>query len=334
MKYELTGLPGVSEVASVGGVERQYQVTVFPEKMRAYGVQLRDVRMAIERSNNEVGGRVMEMAETEYMLRGEGYLGTLTEEEKKQAISQGLSFDLARMNKAVWELDNIALGVREDGTPIILKDVGRVEIGPEMRRGIFEWNGEGEAVGGIVVVRYGADTLSTIARVKEKLAELKKSLPDDVEIHTAYDRTQLINRSIETLRHTLFEESIIVSLIIILFLTHARSALVPIITIPLAMLMSFMVMYFQGLGANIMSLGGIAIAIGALVDASIVMVENMHKHYEHAREDQSHWDLVRDATVEVGPTLFFSLLVITVSFMPIFTLEEQEGRLPQKKQNS
>ncbi|MBE7558812.1 efflux RND transporter permease subunit [bacterium] len=327
LKYELTSVEGVAEVASLGGFQRQYQVTVEPEKLRAYNLSIGAVRDAIRASNNEVGGRTIEMAETDYMLRGMGYLGTLAAEEQRAAAAGGIAIDLARMNKAVGELEAVALGVRADGTPILLRDVGRVSVGPEMRRGVLEWNGQGEAVGGIVVVRYGADTLSTIARVKAKLAELKPSLPPDVEVHVGYDRTALILRAIATLRRTLVEESIIVALVIILFLLHFRSALVPILTLPLAVLMSFVIMYWQGLGANIMSLGGIAIAIGAMVDASIIVVENVHKHYESNAEGRPHWQLVREACAEVGPTLFFALLVITVSFMPIFTLEAQEGRL-------
>jgi Cu(I)/Ag(I) efflux system membrane protein CusA/SilA len=332
LKYELTAIDGVSEVASVGGFERQYQVTIEPEKLRAYELSILDVRTAIQRSNNEVGGRTIESAESDYMLRGMGYLGTLTPDEERDAAARGISLDLARAGKTVDELEQVALAVRDDGTPILLRDVGRVVIGPEMRRGVMEWNGEGEAVGGIVVVRYGADTFQTIARVKSKLAELQKSLPADVQIHVGYDRTGLIERAIATLRHTLIEESIIVSIVIILFLLHFRSALVPILTLPLAVLMSFIVMQWQGLGANIMSLGGIAIAIGAMVDASIIIVENVHKHYEHDAaspigDRRDHWDIVREACVEVGPTLFYALLIITVSFMPIFTLEAQEGRL-------
>ncbi|MCB2156262.1 efflux RND transporter permease subunit [bacterium] len=327
LKYELTGVQGVSEVASVGGFVRQYQVTVDPEKMRGYGIPITKIRSAIQRSNNEVGGRTIEMAETEYMLRGLGYLGHMTEKERREASEAGISIDIARSQKTIDELNEIAVGVRDDGTPILLRDVARVTTGPEMRRGIMEWNGEGEAVGGIVVVRYGADTLDTIARVKDKLAELEKSLPDDVEVHVGYDRTTLIEHSIDTLRHTLFEESLIVSLIIALFLLHFRSALVPILTLPLAVLVSFIIMYFQGLGANIMSLGGIAIAIGAMVDASIIIVENVHKHYEAERGKRPHWEIVKEACVEVGPTLFYALLIITVSFLPIFALEAQEGRL-------
>jgi Cu(I)/Ag(I) efflux system membrane protein CusA/SilA len=327
LKYELAGMQGVSEVASVGGAERQYQVTVDPERLRAYGISIGRVRMAIERSNNEVGGRSIEMAESEYLLRGMGYLGAMSEKERRAAAGKGISLDLARSAKAVEELKKIALGVREDGTPILLGEVGNVAVGPEMRRGMIDWNGQGEAVGGIVVVRFGADTRSVIRRVKEKLADLQRSLPADVKIHVAYDRSSLIERAIDTLRHTLVEESVIVSLVIALFLLHFRSALVPILTLPLAVLMSFVIMYFQGLGANIMSLGGIAIAVGAMVDASIILVENVHKHFEHETDGRPHWDVIRDAAVEVGPTLFYALLIITVSFMPIFTLEEQEGRL-------
>ena len=327
LKYELTGLAGVSEVASVGGFVRQYQVTVDPEKMRAYGIAIRQVRMAIERSNNEVGGATMELAESEYMLRGQGYIGTLSPEEQSQALEAGVSIDLVRRARSSRELESIALGVREDGTPILLKDVARVAVGPEMRRGIVDWDGKGEAVGGIVVVRYGSDTLETIGRVQAKLAELRKSLPDDVQLHVAYDRTALIKRAIDTLRHTLIEESVIVSIVIAVFLLHFRSALVPILTLPLAVLMSFIIMYAQGLGANIMSLGGIAIAIGAMVDASIITVENAHKHFEREGDSRDHWDVIREACLEVGPTLFYALLIITVSFLPIFTLEAQEGRL-------
>ncbi|MCX7011469.1 MAG: efflux RND transporter permease subunit [Candidatus Sumerlaeota bacterium] len=327
LKYELTGVPGVSEVATVGGMVRQYQVTVDPDKLRAYGISINQVRMAIERSNNEVGGGTIEQSETEYMLRGEGYIGTLTKEEQEKAQRSGTSLDLARRAKSVEQLENVAVGVREDGTPILIKNLGMVAVGPEMRRGIIDWNGQGEAVGGVVVARYGADTLKTIRGVKDKLDELRKSLPPDVQIHTAYDRTALIDRAIDTLRHTLIEESIIVSLVIIIFLLHLRSALVPILTLPLAVLASFIIMYFQGLGANIMSLGGIAIAMGAMVDASIIMVENIHKHFEQEKGARSHWDIIRDACVEVGPTLFYALLIITVSFLPIFTLEAQEGRL-------
>ncbi len=303
LKYGLTGVEGVSEVASIGGYVRQYQVEVDPVKLRAYGVTLQRVKQAIQRSNNDVGGRLVEMSEREYMVRGLGYV------------------------KDVRDLEKVVLGVGPGGTPILLKNVANVAIGPEIRRGLADWNGEGETVGGVVVVRLGADTLSTIARVKEKLAELKQGLPDDVQIKVAYDRTGLIYRSIETLTHTLIEESIIVALVCVVFLIHFRSALVAILSIPLSILLAFVVTRIQGIGANIMSLGGIAISIGVLVDAAIIMVENAHKHYEEWRGKRSHFDIILRSAQEVGPTLFFTLLVITVSFLPVFALQAQEGRL-------
>jgi Cu(I)/Ag(I) efflux system membrane protein CusA/SilA len=303
LKYELTGIEGVSEVASIGGYVKQYQVTVDPEKLRAYDVPLSKVRQVIQRSNNEVGGRVMEMSETEYILRAKGYVT-----------------DPAELAKA-------AVGARPDGTPILLSDLGTVSVGPDMRRGLADWNGTGETVGGIVVVRSGANALDVIQKVKAKLAELKRGLPEGVEIHIAYDRSALIERAIATLREKLFEESLAVSIVCVAFLFHFRSALVAILTLPMAVLLAFVVMYAQGIGANIMSLGGIAIAVGAMVDAVIIMIENAHKHIERDKDSKPHWEIIRDASVEVGPTLFYSLLVITVSFMPVFTLEAQEGRL-------
>ncbi|MCZ6508037.1 MAG: CusA/CzcA family heavy metal efflux RND transporter [Acidobacteria bacterium] len=303
LKYSLSSVEGVSEVASIGGFVRQYQVEVDPVRLRAYGVSLQEVKRAIQRSNVEVGGRLVEMSEREFMVRGRGYV------------------------KEVRDLELATLGVGPGGVPILLEDVANVTIGPEIRRGMADWNGEGETVGGIVVVRSGADTLSTIARVKERLAELKRGMPDDVEISVAYDRTGLIERSIETLTHTLIEESIVVALVCLLFLFHFRSAFVAIISIPVSILLAFVIMKFQGLGANIMSLGGIAISIGVLVDAAIIMVENAHKHYEEWHGKRSHFEIILRSAQEVGPTLFFTLLVITVSFLPIFTLEAQEGRL-------
>ncbi|MCL4822329.1 MAG: CusA/CzcA family heavy metal efflux RND transporter [Vicinamibacteria bacterium] len=303
LKYGLTAVEGVSEVASVGGFVRQYQVEVDPVKLRAYDVSLQRIKTAIQRSNNDVGGRVVEMAEREFMVRGLGYV------------------------KDVDDLRHVVVGVGPGGTPVLLGDVAEVTIGPEIRRGLAEWNGEGETVGGVVIVRFGADTLSTIAAVKEKLAELKAGLPDDVRIEVAYDRTGLIERSIATLTHTLIEESIVVALVCVVFLFHFRSALVAILSIPLSILLAFVVMKQQGLGANIMSLGGIAISIGVLVDAAIIMVENAHKHYEEWRGKRSHFEIILRSAQEVGPTLFFTLLVITVSFMPVFTMENQEGRM-------
>ncbi len=303
LKYELTSVPGVSEVASVGGFVRQYQITVDPNKLRAYNLPISRIRNAVSRSNNEVGGRVLEVAEKEFMIRGHGYL------------------------RGVDDIEKVALGVDASGTPILVRDVAHVQIGPEMRRGLADWDGEGETVGGIVVVRYGADTYKVIEDVKAKLAEIKAGLPRGVEIEVAYDRSTLIDRAIETLRGKLLEESLVVALVCIVFLLHLRSALVAIITLPLAVLLAFVVMHLQGINANIMSLGGIAIAIGAMVDAAIIMIENAHKHIERDAGKKPHWRIIADASKEVGPALFYSLLVITVSFVPVFTLEAQEGRL-------
>jgi Cu(I)/Ag(I) efflux system membrane protein CusA/SilA len=303
LRYGLTSVEGVSEVASVGGFVRQIQVEVDPVKLRAYGIPLSEVKNAIRESNSDAGGRVVELAESEFMVIGRGYIRELR------------------------DLETIPLRVGAGGTPVLLSEVANVTIGPEIRRGIAEWNGEGETVGGIVVVRDGADTMEVIRRVKERLAELQKGLPDDVRIEVGYDRTGLIEESIRTLTRTLVEESIIVAVVCVVFLFHFRSALVAVFSIPVSILLSLIVMKLQGLGANIMSLGGIAISIGVLVDAAIVMVENAHKHYEEWREERSHFEIILRSAQEVGPTLFFTLLVITVSFMPVFTLQAQEGRL-------
>ena len=303
LKYELTSVPGVSEVASLGGFVKQYQITVDPNRLRAYDISISKIRAAVQRSNNEVGGRVLEMAESEFMVRGEGYI------------------------TGVDDVANVALGVDGRGTPILLRDVGQVQMGPEIRRGLADLNGEGEVVGGIIIVRFGANAYDTIQRVKTKLAQLEQGLPDDVEIVTVYDRSGLIERSIETLQEKLIEESLVVALVCLLFLLHVRSALVAILTLPVAILMAFVVMHYQGINANIMSLGGIAIAIGAMVDAAIIMIENAHKHLERDGGKKAHWQIIADAAKEVGPTLFYALLVITVSFAPVFTLEAQEGRM-------
>jgi Cu(I)/Ag(I) efflux system membrane protein CusA/SilA len=303
LRYGLMSVGGVSEVASLGGFVRQYQVEIDPVRLRAFDVSIAAIKHAIQRSNNDVGGRLVEMGEREFMVRGLGYV------------------------KEIRDLERIPLGTGPGGTPLYLSDVANVTIGPEIRRGLADWNGQGETVGGVVVVRSGADTLSTIARVKERLAELEAGLPDDVEISVGYDRTELIYESIETLTDTLIEESIIVALICIVFLFHFRSAFVAIVSIPMSILLALIVMRAQGLGANIMSLGGIAISIGVLVDAAVIMVENAHKHYEEWSGKRSHFEIILRSAQEVGPTLFFSLLLITVSFMPVFTLEAQEGRL-------
>ena len=303
LKFELTSVPGVSEVASIGGFVKQYQITVDPNKLRAYNISISKIRNAVQMSNSDVGGRVIEIAEKEFMIRGLGYIESLD------------------------DIRQIALGVNASGTPILLGDVARVGMGPEIRRGLADWNGEGEVVGGIVIVRYGADTLRVIAAVKEKLAEVKAGLPEGVEIEIAYDRSALINRSIESLQKALLQQFLIVGLVCVLFLAHFRSGLVAIMTLPVGVLMAFIAMHLQGLSINIMSLGGIAVAVGTMVDAGIVMVENAHKHLARDRGKKEHWRIILDSSREVGPALFFSLLVITVSFMPVFTLEAQEGRL-------
>jgi len=303
LKYQLTAVPGVSEVASVGGFVKQYQVTVDPTKLRAYNLALKDVSTAIERSNGEVGGRSLELAEREFILRVKGYVTSLD------------------------DLKKIAVGIGDKGVPILLRDVATVQFGPDMRRGIAEANGEGETVGGIVIVRYGANAYQVIQDVKSRLATAMKALPDDVKVTVNYDRTELIDRAVKTLQDKLIEESIVVALVCLAFLLHLRSALVAIIILPVAVLIALLVMFGQGISSNIMSLGGIAIAIGAMVDAVIIMIENAHKHLERDQGKKPHWEIIRDAAVEVGPTLFYSLLVITVSFLPVFTLQEQEGRL-------
>lgn len=304
LKYELQTVPGVSEVAAVGGMVKQYQVTIDPEKLRAFNIPLAHVQMAIKRANQEVGASVIEMAEAEYMVRASGYL----------------------QNKN--DLANIPLKVNPTGTPLLLKDIADIQLGPQMRRGIAELNGEGETVGGIVVMRFGENAQTTIDGVKAKLEGLKKGLPEGVEIVTVYDRSGLIQDAISNLWEKLFEEFVVVALVCIIFLFHIRSSLVAIISLPIGILTAFIVMYFQGINANIMSLGGIAIAIGAMIDGAIVMIENMHKHMERTPlTPENRWEIVNKSATEVGPALFFSLLIITVSFVPVFTLEAQEGRM-------
>lgn len=304
LKYELQTVAGVSEVATIGGMVKQYQVVLEPDRLRAYGIPLHKVRMAIKRANQEVGGSVIEMAEAEYMVRATGYIDELD------------------------DLKRIPLGVNKRGTPILLKDVAEIRLGPQMRRGIAELDGEGEVVGGVVVMRYGENALKTIKGVKKKIAELKKGLPEGVEIVETYDRSDLINRAVENLYTKLLEEFLVVALVCAVFLFHIRSALVAIVSLPIGILIAFIIMYQQGMNANIMSLGGIAIAIGAMVDAAIVMIENVHKHIEREPlTDENRWQIIRKATMDVGPPLFFSLIIITLSFLPVFTLEAQEGKL-------
>ncbi len=303
LRYELTAVPGVSEVASIGGYVKQYQVEVDPDKLLAYNLSIPKIKMAIQRSNNDVGGRLVEMAETEFMVRGLGYL------------------------KSKEDIEKVVIGTDQNGTPILVRDVARVTIGPELRRGAAELDGKGEAVGGVVIMRYGENALKTIENVKKKLAELQQGLPEGVHIKAVYDRSGLIERAVETLKSKLIEESIVVAVVTALFLFHISSSLVAIFTLPVAILLAFIVMHFQGINANIMSLGGIAIAIGAMIDAAIIMIENAHKHLERDRGRKPHWEIIASSAKEVGPALFYSLLVITVSFFPVFALGEQSGRM-------
>ena len=302
LKYELSSVEGVAEVASIGGYVKQYQVEVDPNKLLAFNIPLNKVREVIKRSNNDVGGRVIEMGETEFMVRGLGYI------------------------KSIEDIENIPLSVTENGTPILISNVADVHLGPEMRRGLAELDGEGEVVGGIIIMRFGENALATIDRVKEKLESLKSGLPDGVTIKPVYDRSGLILNAIDFLKEKLIEETIVVALVCLLFLLHFRSAFVAIFTLPVGILFAFIIMNQQGLNANIMSLGGIAIAIGAMIDAAIVMIENVHKHIEED-SGKERWKLILDASKEVGPPLFYSLLIITVSFIPVFTLTGQSGRL-------
>ncbi len=302
LRYQLTKAHGVAEVASVGGFVQQYQVTVDPFKLRAYGIPLSKVSQAIRDSNRDVGGRVVEMAETEYMVRGKGYL-----RDKR-------------------DIENLVVKT-ERGTPVLVRDIARVELGPDERRGLTELNGEGEVVSGIIMARYGQNALEVIENIKAKIAEITSGLPDGVTIAAVYDRSELIHRAIATLKSTLLEESLIVALVCMVFLMHVRSAMVAILMLPVGILIAFIAMRVLGMNSNIMSLSGIAIAIGAMVDAAIVMIENAHKHLERIKEGESRAEAMVAACKEVGPALFFSLLIITVSFLPVFTLEAQEGRL-------
>src|SRR5205814_4953767 len=309
LRYALESVKGVAEVAPVGGFVKQYQVNLDPNKLVAYGIPLSDVVARIRMSNADVGGKIFEVATTEYYVRGRGYI------------------------KSVEDIENIPLKV-VNGTPVYVRNVATVHLGPDLRRGVVELNGEGEVVGGIVVMRYGENALRVIDGVKRKLEQIKPSLPEGVEVVTTYDRSDLIRRSIATLREKLIEESIVVALVCLIFLWHIRSGLVAILTLPIAIILSFLPMYRLGLTSNIMSLGGIAIAIGAMVDAAIIMVENAHKHLEHFREDKGRdptpaerVHVIIEAAKSVGRPLFFSLLVITVSFIAVFLLEAQEGRL-------
>ncbi|MBA3016136.1 MAG: CusA/CzcA family heavy metal efflux RND transporter [Proteobacteria bacterium] len=303
LRYALTSVNGVAEVASIGGYVKQYQVAIDPNKLLAYNIPIFKIKQAIQRSNNDVGGRLVEQAETEFMVRGMGYI------------------------KSVEDLEKVVLGTDAKGTPILIRDIAEVRIGPELRRGLTDLDGQGEAVGGIVVMRFGENALKTIENVKKKLEELQAGLPEGVTIKAVYDRSGLIERAVDNLKEKLIEESIVVAIVTALFLFHIPSALVAIFTLPVAILIAFIIMGWQGVNANIMSLGGIAIAIGAMIDAAIIMIENAHKHLERYSGKKPHWDIIMGAAQEVGPALFYSLLVITVSFFPVFTLGEQSGRL-------
>ena len=304
LKYELQTVPGVAEVATIGGMVKQYQVVVDPDKLRAFGITLAKLKASIQRGNQETGGSVIEMGEAEYMVRASGYL------------------------ENIEDLAAIPVGLNEKGTPLVLADVAEIRLGPQMRRGIADLDGEGEVVGGVVIMRWGENASKTIDAVKVRLAELVPSLPTGVEIITTYDRSGLIQRSVDTLKSTLIKEFVVVALICAAFLFHLRSSAIIVLSLPLGVLVAFIIMKLQGINANIMSLGGIAIAVGAMVDSAIVMIENVHKHIEkQALTDANRWKIVANAASEVGPPLFFSLLIITMSFLPVFTLEAQEGRL-------
>lgn len=304
LKFELQSVPGVSEVASIGGMVKQYQVIVDPDKLRAYEIPLSLIQLAIKQGNQEVGASVIEMAEAEYMVSASGYI------------------------QSIQDLALIPLGINSQGTSLLLRDVADIRLGPQMRRGIAELNGEGEVAGAVVVMRFGENAQQTITRVKHKLASLKNSLPEGVELVTVYDRSDLITRAVDNLWSKLGEELLIIALVCAAFLFHIRSSIVAVISLPIGILVSFIIMYWQGINANIMSLGGIAIAIGAMTDAAIVMIENMHKHIEKTPlTNENRWQIVAKASSEVGPALFFSLLIITVSFLPVFILEAQEGRM-------
>jgi Cu(I)/Ag(I) efflux system membrane protein CusA/SilA len=304
LKYELQTVPGVAEVATIGGMVRQYQVVVDPDKLRAFGITLAKLKSAIRQGNQETGGSVIEMGEAEYMVRASGYL------------------------QSIDDLAAIPLGVNEHGTPLLLSDVAEIRLGPQMRRGIADLDGEGEVVGGVIVMRSGENASETIRAVKQRLVELEAGLPDGVEIVTTYDRSTLIDRAVDTLQGKLVEEFVVVALICALFLFHLRSSIIVVLSLPVGILIAFIIMNWQGMNANIMSLGGIAIAIGAMVDATIVMIENVHKRIEkEPLTDDNRWRIIADAATEVGRPLFFSLVIITLSFLPVFTLEAQEGRL-------
>ena len=304
LKYELQTVAGVSEVATVGGMVKQYQVQIDPSKLRAYNLTLQQVNMAIQNGNQETGASVIEMAEAEHMVRTTGYLTNIE------------------------DIKSLPLKVTENGTPLLLGDIADINLGPQMRRGISEFNGEGEAVGGVIVMRFGENASQVITNLKTKLAQLQRGLPEGVEIVATYDRSTLIDHAVKNLWQKLAEEFLVVAIVCALFLFHIRSSLVIAISLPIGILSAFIIMHWQGINANIMSLGGIAIAIGAMVDGAIVMIENVHKHIERTPlTDENRWQVIGKAAEEVGTPLFFSLMIITLSFVPVFALEGQEGKM-------
>ncbi|MCC6238818.1 MAG: efflux RND transporter permease subunit [Phycisphaerales bacterium] len=340
LRFELMSLDGVAEVAPVGGFVKQYQVVVDPVKLLAYDIPLTQVRMAIAQSNVDVGGRVVEIAENEYMVRGLGYLGSMTPQEAEEAAKGAQPLERVRTDRVLNDLSKVAVASGAGGTPIYLSDVAEIRTGPEIRQGIAEWGGQGEVVGGIVAMRNGGNARATIERVKQRLDELQNDLPDGVAIKTAYDRSDLIDRSVATLSHALLQEMLVVGLVCILFLLHARSELVAIFTVPTGVLTALLMMHLLDINANIMSLGGIAVAIGIMVDSSVVMVENAHIHLDReadrvklaaetgqAIQSRSHAQIMLESAKEVGPSLFFSLVIITVSFLPVFVLGQESGRM-------
>ncbi|MCE5327806.1 MAG: efflux RND transporter permease subunit [Planctomycetaceae bacterium] len=340
LRYELKPIEGVSEVASIGGFEKQYQIVVDPMKLLAHNIALNDVRMIIEKANSNVGGRVVEFSEREYAVQGLGYLGTLSDQQLDAAASQGKSPGQARTEKVLADLRATSIAASPEGAPVRLGDVADIRLGPQMRRGALDWNGMGEAVGGIIIMRYGENARTTIRSVRQKLSDLEQGLPPGVAVETGYDRSDLIDRAVGTLSNTLLEEITVVALVCIIFLLHARSELVAVFVVPTAVLTSILAMHLLGINANVMSLGGIAIAIGVMVDSSIVMVENSHKHLDR-EEDRLHelkaaglpaqprprTEVIAEAAKEVGPSLFFALIMLTASFLPVFVLGEQSGRL-------
>jgi Cu(I)/Ag(I) efflux system membrane protein CusA/SilA len=340
LRYELKPVEGVSEVASVGGFEKQYQIVLNPIKLLAYNISSNDVAMIVQKANMNVGGRVIEVSEREYAIQGIGYLGSLTDKEIAEATARNEPIDHTRTAKVLADLNKTAVGVTADGSAIHLADIAEVRLGPQMRRGAIDWNGQGEAVGGVVVMRFGENARTTIQGVRDKLREIEKGLPPGVAIETGYDRSDLIDRAVGTLSHTLLEEITVVAIVCIIFLLHARSELVAVFVVPTGVLCSILAMHLLGINANVMSLGGIAIAIGVMVDSSIVMVENSHKHLDREEErihalsaaglpavPRPRTTIIAEAAKEVGPSLFFALLTLTVSFLPVFVLGEQSGRL-------